>query len=158
MGWNEKRFWEIYDVYINDPIENANEKVINELSAIIRENEDALLRKLKRPEKGWIHIYAWECISTARYYTENMTIPYIFFKGEIIVIDYPYDRDMHFTRIPYKENVSWEIYDHGEDMKGNFIPLFDKELIIKRVENILKIKSSENLKELKKFFKCARSL
>ena len=160
MEWNETKFWELYDEYINIPVDQVDEKLVNELSAIVRDSPDSLISNMKREKKNWKLIRAWEAIKFSKIIFKGMNHYHYFFKGEIIVLDYPYDRDMMFSRIPKEESVSWGIYDLSNEMnqtKGDFIPLFDKSVILQRVKNILRIKVEENIKELEEFFDCARS-
>jgi len=161
MEWNLEQFWELYDEYIQTPVNQVDDQLVNSLKTIIRNGPDFMMRDLQRQEKNWNRRLGWEAISGGHYYFhKDQNFPYFFFKGEIIVIDYPYDRDMMFTRIPYGEEVSWNIYDLSDEMNqtnGIFIPLFDRQIILRRVENILKIQSEDNLNKLKEFFGSPRS-
>lgn len=152
-----KKFWIIYDKYIQTEEKNLMPKLSDLLAQI--ENKDRRTQLL-RPEKGWNNILAWQVLRNQSFiFNPN---PFFLNQGEIIAWSPHWDRDVFLTRIPFTENVSGHILKPGfkldfedqeeknisdyewdqivrtngiTDERGLYLPLYEFSTIIRLADN-----------------------
>jgi len=144
-----KAFWDYYDKYIESRDESYMSMLSYRLSEIEKPGEI-----LKREEKGWTKILAWQALRSQTFHFEGSNFE--LFKGDILYQNKPYDRDCIVTRVPIKQAVSGgylllfgtdfssEIekcktesekvelmrYTGLANNKGLYLPLYDSKIIV----------------------------
>jgi hypothetical protein len=165
-----KRFWQIYDKYIQ-----TNDKSLrNDLSSLLKELEKPSRRdQLFRPEKAWNKILGWQILRNQPFIFTNH--PLMLFEGEIIIWLPHWDRDVLITRIPKIEFVSGAFLkpgfylshdDQGDrdehqweeivlcngitDERGLYLPLYNFDDILNLCNNYIAEKKNEMINYLVK--------
>lgn len=128
-------FWDIYDKASQ---KGFRDKSLNgQLSSLIEANIERVLN-IKRPEKSWEIIRGWVALKDEQLRNDNGDIVLYINTGDIVIIQYAWDRDVIVTHFPRKDMVSGPLLG-GKQSHGLFAPLFDQAII----EGLIKMKLTE---------------
>ena len=149
-----KKFWVIYDEYIQTGDKNLRKELSSLLSQVEEKGRE---KQLFRPEKEWNKILAWQVLRTQEFIYPKNNRPSHLYEGEILAWTPGWDRDVYLTRIPYQEVVSgyflnpgyylecdqknmsdddWENFAKSRiftDERGLYLPIYEFEIVKKFV-------------------------
>lgn len=146
-----EEFWKMYDEFC-DPthLENFIENGASHLSPMMCKIMEASHRsrayhRLSRIERGWKDHKAWLTLRDAP--IRNLDgVPTLYMHvGDIIVVEWGWDRDVIITHTPINRNKvsGYLLSGKWEEMIGLFMPLFDRRTIMKCIE----VRTAKNVRD-----------
>jgi len=125
-----KKFWGIYDEYIQTGEKNLRSKLSDLLKKIEKEDK---VNQILRPEKGWNKILAWQVLREQSFVFNESS--FFLFEEEILLWVPDRNCDIFLTRIPSEEVETGLILRPGfkleRDDKREFSPLEWEETVEK---------------------------
>ncbi len=141
MAIGGAEFWKFYDEFCQESnlkklIEDSDSPMtmrMREITTAAHRSRE--IHKLKRPEKNWDYHRAWLALADAPIQNPDGT-PIMYMRpGDVVVIEWPWDRDVIVTHVPISEHISGYLLSGKWDpMIGLFLPLFSHETIARCVE------------------------
>lgn len=137
-------FWNLYDDFCKpDHLENLISKgVATPLSSAMCElmesaHRSKAIHSLSRVGRGWVYHKAWITLRNTeiRDYSGNH-VAFEMRVGDVVVVETGWDRDVIITHNPIPRNIvsGYLLSGKWEGMVGLFMPLFDKDTIMKCIE------------------------
>ncbi len=139
MSFNTDIFWQLYDQFVETDF--RDQQLNSRISQIVRENIEEIFQ-LKREEKGWQIIRAWIAIRDQQLFSREGKLACSIRCGDVIVVEYHWDRDVVITHVPMPEMVCGPLLG-WEQSHGLFLPLFDKIVI----EKAIRLRLDEDVKD-----------
>lgn len=145
-----KAFWDLYDWFCSPTsLENfINKGESNSASqmCVIMElaHHAGAIHHISRPDRGWVRHKAWLTLRGAPIRNREGDIMFNVRRGDVVVVEHGWDRDVVVTHNPISEHVSgYLLSGTWEEMVGLFMPLFDKATILKCIE----LRTAKNVAE-----------
>jgi hypothetical protein len=146
-------FWSFYDEFCGGKsISKLNYQREYPLAVKMHEityaaHSSRAIHELKRPERGWEHHHAWLALRTLEIPRQDNGAPsgLVIRAGDIIVVEHQWDRDVIITHTPIPRNIisGYLLSGRYESMIGLFLPLFDRETIMRSIN----IRLGQNVEE-----------
>lgn len=147
-------FWHLYDSLclpeaLKRLIEHREESdLVLQMRTVMRETHASKnLHRLMRPERGWTGPRAWLALGNApmRNLDNPNQIVNWFRTGDVLVVEFGWDRDVIITHSPIERNlVSGYILGSKQDeMIGLFMPLYEASTI----HHCIKLRLARNTRE-----------
>ncbi len=132
-------FWKAYDAFFNEPhlsgfMKGSESPLANELrAALATAQSTGEVNKLVRPDRGWHIVNAWVALRR-EYLRDEVGHPVIAVRrGDVIVVQHQWDRDVFITHCPATECICGAIFGgmrRWPETFGTFMPLFSQASIL----------------------------
>ncbi len=144
-------FWSLYDDFCHPAhlewlIEKGTSDRTPQMCSIMETAHKArTIHSLSRLERGWSNHKAWLALRDApvRNYRGDPTIEMR--AGDVIVVEFQWNRDVIITHNPIYRNIQsgYLLSGKWEEMVGLFMPLFERQTIVKCIE----LRTAKNVRE-----------
>lgn len=103
------------------------------------------IHRLSRPEKGWENHKAWLALRNAPIRNDRGDEAIYMRVGDVVVVEWGWDRDVIITHNPIPRNIvcGYLLSGRWDEMVGLFMPLFERQAIVKCIE----LRTSKNVRE-----------
>lgn len=143
-------FWNLYDWFcsatsLENFIKYGKSHSSSQMCAVMELAHRArTIHHISRPDRGWQHHKAWLTLRDASIRNDEGNIVINMQRGDVVVVEHGWDRDVFVTHSPIHERTSgYLLSGKWEEMVGLFMPLFDKATILE----CIKIRTAKNVEE-----------
>jgi len=127
-------FWSLYDRYV---LGDFRDEELNRKLSELTKNHIREMFQLERLEKGWKTIRAWIALDHCHVRNDEGQSVFFVTLGDVVIINYGWDRDITITHSPIEEFVSGNLLGR-EQCQGLFLPLFEADTIERAIRLQLK--------------------
>ncbi|NTV21997.1 MAG: hypothetical protein HGB03_00290 [Candidatus Yonathbacteria bacterium] len=144
------KFWNLYDEFCHPDhltrfVTDESSPLSTKMCMLMEEaHTTGTIHQISRPDRKWDRHMAWLALRAGRIFDTEGYLAMSMRPGDVIVVARQWDRDTPITHIPIREHVSgYLLSGHWKEMVGLFMPLYEKETILKCIE----LRMTKNTKE-----------
>jgi len=143
-------FWNLYDEFCHPDhltkfVTDESSPLSIKMCMLMEEaHTTGIIHHISRPERKWYREMAWLTLRIGSIFDTEGHLVMSMRPGDVIVVARQWDRDTPITHVPIREHVSgYLLSGHWKEMIGLFMPLYEKETILKSIE----LRMTKNTKE-----------